>query len=94
MANTCFACAHCNAAKGPNVAAYDPESDVLVPLFNPRIDLWDEHFHWQGAVLVGQTAIGRATIEVLRINDADRVEQRLELIDAGLFPPLLSEAEL
>ncbi len=92
-ANTCFACAHCNAAKGPNVAAYDPESDVLVPLFNPRIDRWEVHFHWQGTFLVGQSAIGRATIEVLRINDADCVEQRLELIEAGLFPPMLSVAE-
>lgn len=88
MANTCFACAHCNAAKGPNVAGYDPEAGVLVPLFNPRADVWTEHFRWQGALLVGQTSVGRATIDVLRINDPDCVEQRQELIDASLFPPV------
>src|SRR5438552_18529642 len=61
MENTCFACAHCNAAKGPNVAGYDPESGALVPLFNPRVDDWHEHFRWQGPMLVGLTAVGRAT---------------------------------
>lgn len=90
MDNTCFACAHCNAAKGPNVAGYDPETGALVALFNPRVDVWREHFHWQGALLVGNTPVGRATIDVLRINDADCVEQRRELIDAGLFPPSLT----
>jgi hypothetical protein len=93
MENTCLACAHCNAAKGPNVAGYDPESGILVPLFNPHVDSWEEHFLWQEAILVGQTAVGRTTIEVLRINDADCVEQRLELIEVGLFPPAFTEPE-
>ena len=31
--------------------------------------------------------MGRATIDVLRINDSECVEQRQELIEAGLFPP-------
>jgi hypothetical protein len=87
LANVCFACAHCNAAKGPNVAGYDPESGELVPLFNPRQDSWPEHFRWQEAILVGQTSVGRATIDVLRINDPDCIEQRQALIEAGLFPP-------
>lgn len=93
MENTCFACALCNAAKGPNVAGYDVESDGLVPLLNPRVDTWDEHFRWQGEILVGQTAVGRATIEVLGVNDPDCGEQRQELIEAGLFPPPVTEPE-
>jgi hypothetical protein len=36
-------------------------------------------------VLVGKTAIGRATIQVLRMNAADRVEHRRLLMAAGLF---------
>lgn len=87
LENTCWACAHCNAAKGANVAGYDPESGVLTPLFNPREDVWSEHFRWRGGLLVGRTAVGRATIDVLRINDPDCVEQREALIEAGLFPP-------
>ena len=92
MENTCLACAHCNAAKGPNVAGYDPETGVLVPLFNPRVDVWTEHFRWQGGFLAGQTPVGRATIGVLRVNDPDCVEQPQELIEAGLFPPPIGSA--
>ena len=84
--NTCLACAHCNGSKGSNVAGYDNETDTLVPLFNPRTERWDAHFFWQGAVLMGNTAVGRATIDVLRINHPDCVAQRQKLIEAGLFP--------
>lgn len=87
--NTCIACAHCNAAKGANAAGYDPESGDLVPLFNPRADAWHEHFFWDGAWLVGETPVGRATIDVLNINDPVCVDQRDLLIKANLFPPQL-----
>jgi hypothetical protein len=87
MENTCIACAHCNAAKSSNVAGYDPETDDLVPLFNPRDDMWNDHFFWEGALLLGKTPVGRATIDVLSINDAICVDQREYLIKAELFPP-------
>ena len=48
---------------------------------------WDAHFRWDGPSLVGRTPIGRATVAVLAINDADRIELRLILIDEGVFPP-------
>jgi hypothetical protein len=38
-------------------------------------------------VLVGLTPIGRATIEVLNINNEERVELRALLISNGLFRP-------
>src|SRR5262249_38245662 len=72
--NTCLACAYCNAAKGPNAAGYDPTTDQLVALFNPRRDFWSDHFEWDGPVLIGKTPIGRATIDVLGINRPERVE--------------------
>lgn len=87
IANTALACLACNARKGPNAAGYDPLTDALVPLFNPRIDNWHEHFRWRGPQLIGRTPIGRATIEVLGINAVDRVEHRRLLIRARLFPP-------
>lgn len=85
--NLCWACAQCNGSKRPNVAGYDPVTDKLTSLFNPRTQDWTEHFEWQGAALIGKTPIGRATIEVLNINAPERVEQRRLLIQAGLFPP-------
>jgi hypothetical protein len=36
---------------------------------------------------VGRTAIGRVTIELLKINDEFRVEFREGLMAEGLFPP-------
>jgi 5-methylcytosine-specific restriction endonuclease McrA len=77
--NLALACAYCNAAKGPNVAGHDPLTDELVPLFNPRAQKWSEHFRWRGPILDGKTAIGRATVETLRINAPERVEHRLLL---------------
>jgi hypothetical protein len=37
--------------------------------------------------LLGRTAVGRTTIDVLNINYPDRVEHRRLLIAEGVFPP-------
>ena len=86
IANLALACLPYNSYKGANAAGYDPEGDDLQPLFNPRQNDWSKHFAWDGAVLRGKTPIGRATIEVLRINSPERVEHRRLLIEARLFP--------
>jgi len=85
--NLALACAYDNGFKGPNIAGLDPRTGRLERLFHPRRHQWRYHFRWDGPVLVGRTAIGRATIEVLAMNHPFRVEQRRALIDAGLFPP-------
>ncbi len=83
--NLAFSCAYDNAFKGPNIAGLDPQTGRLVRLFHPRRHKWQHHFRWDGPVLVGRTAIGRATIDVLAINHPLRIEQRRVLIQAGLF---------
>ena len=40
---------------------------------------------WRGAELHGRTPVGRTTIDVLNINDRDRVELRKMLVPWGLF---------
>ena len=47
-----------------------------VRLFHPRQDRWDEHFERNGVLIVGRTAVGRATVGLLKMNAADgkRVE--------------------
>jgi hypothetical protein len=72
-ANFAWACFSCNLRKGPNIAGLDPVTGTLTRLFNPRSDIWSEHFHWEGASLRGTTAIGRTTVAVLNINDADSI---------------------
>ncbi len=82
--NLALACTHCNRHKGPNIAGFDSESGEVVRLFNPRADIWGEHFEADGSRLLGKTAIGRATVEVLAMNDADQLLVRDALIkEAG-----------
>lgn len=85
LQNTAWSCLACNSFKGPNVAGYDPETDRLCSLFDPRRNSWSEHFEWDGPILVGLTPVGRTTISVLRINLPERVEHRRLLMAAGDF---------
>ena len=87
LENLCWACARCNDFKGSDVSAYIPGTDQLVKLFNPRIDVWADHFWWDGPVLQGKTGIAKATIALLRINSDRRVIYRQFLMEDGLFFP-------
>lgn len=84
-ANLAWACFRCNLRKGPNIAGLDPVTGALSPLFHPRRDAWEDHFEWAGAWLRGKSAIGRATIAVLDINDPDIVVLRESLRAEGFW---------
>jgi hypothetical protein len=85
--NLAIACYHCNLHKGPNIASLDPVSGKITRLFHPRRDRWDDHFVWDGPLLVGRTAIGRATIWALAVNDTDFLAVRAALIREGNWNP-------
>jgi hypothetical protein len=86
--NLCFACPHCNIAKSNRTEGVDPRTGKLIRLFNPRTDDWDRHFRWSDNCeqLIGRTAIGRATIVSLRMNDALLQEARPFWRVAGYIP--------
>jgi hypothetical protein len=84
--NLAFSCYHCNSHKGPNLAGFDLVTRGVVCLFHPRIDRWNQHFQWDGRLLLGKTAIGRVTIGVLVMNDPETLDFRELLIEDGLFP--------
>ena len=71
---------HCNLHKSPNVTGIDPGTGKIVALFHPRHDELAEHFRFQGLCIEGRTPSGRATVRVLALNDARRLELRAELI--------------
>jgi hypothetical protein len=83
--NLALSCLHCNVRKGPNIAGIDPAAGAVVRLFNPREDTWSEHFKWKGAVIVGRTAIGSATVHVLGMNEPDFLKVRSALMSEGIF---------
>ena len=86
MDNLALACFACNNHKGPNLSGVDAQTGQTTRLFHPRKDKWQEHFEWKGALLVGLTTIGRATIDVLGINLPHRHTLRAVLIEEGVFP--------
>jgi hypothetical protein len=81
--NLALACHRCNLHKGPNLTGIDTETGQVVPLFHPRRDSWSEHFVFSGARIVGLSATGRATVQVLAMNDVRRIELRQEVLKYG-----------
>jgi HNH endonuclease len=89
VSNLCLACAWCNSYKWAQTSGRDPLTHEDVPLFNPRTQSWHDHFRWSqdGVRLIGRTAIGRATVETLRMNNAFIVPARRHWVEAGWHPP-------
>ncbi len=87
--NLALACHGCNLFKSNKTDLFDVTTDKIVRLFNPRIDIWKEHFSWTSdfSEIVGLTAIGRATIEALNLNREGLVNQRRMLHKYGKHPP-------
>jgi hypothetical protein len=81
--NLALACFPCNRFKGPNLSGIDPNSGEIIPLFNPRIQSWNEHFQMKDGRIEGLSAIGRATSLVMRMNDPMRVALRQLVITLG-----------
>jgi hypothetical protein len=76
LENLALACGHCNRRKGPNLTAIEPQTGYITPLFNPRSQVWEEHFKLDGGVISGSTPIGRATVLLLQMNSTRRVHFR------------------
>lgn len=87
--NLWLACRRCNEFKGSRTHAVDPLTDVEVALFNPRRQSWSVHFAWSedGTKIVGLTAIGRATVASLRLNNEEIVGARWLWVQVGWHPP-------
>ena len=88
-ANLWLSCRLCNEKKGTLIEAMNPETGDLVSLFNPRTQMWADHFTWSedGIRIIPKTAVGRMTIDVLSLNDELRVRARAIWVKAGYHPP-------
>jgi hypothetical protein len=88
--NLWLACPLCNGHKSDRVDALDPETRTRHPLFNPRTQVWSEHFRWSadGLRVVGRTPEGRATVAALHLDDdLDAITVRGYWMLAGWHPP-------
>jgi hypothetical protein len=95
LENLALACRRCNERRYNFVAGIDPDTQAIVPIFNPRQQQWAEHFGWtiDGTVIQGSTAVGRTTCVRLDLNDMryredDSIRKTRELwTRTGLHPP-------
>ena len=85
--NLALACVSCSLRKGARELVADPETGQRVRLFHPRNDNWEDHFRWDGPLLAGRTATGRATAVALQLNRELIVAIREEEALQGRHPP-------
>jgi 5-methylcytosine-specific restriction endonuclease McrA len=83
--NLALSCTLCNKHKGSDLASINPETGEIIPLYHPRRDSWQEHFHLDGAKIRPLTPIGQVTVRLLQLNRRDRVQERQLLQEAGLL---------
>ena len=87
--NLWLACPLCNGHKGVQTHGLDPVTGDLVPLFNPREQKWGEHFRWSddGIRILGITAVGRATVIAIQLNNDHLLRARRRWVAVGWHPP-------
>jgi HNH endonuclease len=87
--NLWLSCRRCNEFKGIQIQGFDLETSENAPLFNPRTQVWSEHFSWNidGTEIIGITPIGRATVNTLNLNEEIIVVTRRLWVSVGWFPP-------
>lgn len=86
-ANLALACVSCSLRKGARQKLEDLETSEIVSVFNPRQQIWKEHFTWNGVQIVGLTSTGRATIQALDLNRLTMLVIRAEEELLGRHPP-------
>ncbi len=83
--NLALGCERCNAFKGTDLSGIDRDTGQVERLFDPRTQVWADHFELRGALILGRTSTGRATVAVLGMNEDRRVLLRAEILTLGEF---------
>ena len=89
LENLALVCGGCNGHKYNKIDAPDPIDGSIASLYNPRQQIWPDHFSWDEsyAHIIGITATGRATVESLKLNRPGLVNMRTVLLMVGKHPP-------
>ena len=84
--NLCLCCIRCNQKKGPNIASIDPCYGRHEAAVSSRRHSWLEHFAAVEARIAGLTPEGRTTVQLMDMNNPDRVLLREALLRRGWQP--------
>lgn len=76
--NLAFSCSFCNFFKGSDLGTF-LDDDRLIRFFNPRKDVWTDHFSIENGVVTALTEIGEATLRIFQFNTPERIIYRQEL---------------
>ncbi len=89
LTNLAASCYRCNEFKGAKIDVVDPLTKEQVSLFHPRQQIWAENFVWieEGTQIAGLTAIGRATVNTLKLNNSYVLESRRIWVSENWHPP-------
>lgn len=83
--NLAYFCLTCNRNRGNTTISYAHDG-TETRLFNPREDMWDEHFRVEGYLIIPLTPIAEATNHAFDFNAAPRRDERRGLQLLGRFP--------
>ena len=86
--NLWLACRECNAHKAKRVKAVDNLSGKIANLFNPRLQIWWEHFEFSpdSTEIIGKTPCGRASVSCLQMNNIYQTTARSAWVEINRFP--------
>ena len=84
--NLALSCLSCNRHKGTDLATFDPATGEVTRLFNPRLQVWADHFALRNGRIEGITPAGRATAKLLMLNTPNRILERQLLITQKCYP--------
>ena len=89
--NLCLACPTCNRYKSDLTAVKDPTTQMEVRLFHPHQDQWLDHFSWEqdATQIAGLTPVGRATVDLLRMNRPQMIRVRRMWVTLNEHPPII-----
>ncbi len=78
--NLALTCWRCNRHKGTDLGSFDPQTEEFCFLFNPRTQVWSEHFIQNGNHIEGLTPEGRTTVKLLQFNTEERLAERQRFV--------------
>ncbi len=87
-ANLALSCGGCNLNKATRTSGFDEITQQNASLFNPRRDLWSEHFAWSDdhLAIVPLSPTGRVTLTALKLNRLGVRNIREGLLALGRHP--------
>ncbi len=92
--NLAYACVFCNRQKGSDIGSILQQTDEFTRFFNPRKDLWADHFRLDGDLIKPLTEIGEVTVRILGFNRSNRILERRTLITVGRYPTASAQARM